>query len=361
MAGARSPCSPSRQRPRRVAGPAPVLVYRPQAWSGRSSCSSECPTRTSHRPVARASGCCWTCGPGRLVSCASGSFSSGGKICLRGTVASGTGWSTATWTWPTASGASSRLGGTPPIRSWPASRTLAAPSSRWPPTWDAVDYVKIGGARNSTCGGRQAEPRARGDLAGLRPRPPVAVSGTTRCSARRHPWPTRRGSTSCRLLRERHAGSVYHSGSSSQDVARTPMAGRSMLDCQREVARTIGGIIFAACDGNLVLARPMRTAQHRRHLPDAGRRRRPVVGDIVGTTAWTRRHPWCRRPAGGNRRVARLPPSGRRRAGPDLDRGLSACPGLAAARALIPDAVSLCPRVDQPRPGQHVHESVGPA
>ena len=163
---------------------------------------------------------------------------------------------------------------------------------------DAVDYVTIGGARNSTAADGKQNRVLEGISPGSRPRLPVAVSGTTRCSARRHPWPTRRGSTSCAAYLRAASQAASTTAAAAPRTSPAPRwPGAACLDCQREVARTIGGIIFAARDGNLVLARSdaywRSTVGTYLMLATTTTCR---SGTSSGTTARTRRHPWCRRP-----------------------------------------------------------------
>ena len=343
-----SPCSPSRQRPRRVAGPAPCWSTGRRPRSGRSSCSSECPTRTSHRPVARNERVLLDLWAGSTGLLRVGIGQLGGKICLRGTVASGTGWVYSDL--DLADGQWRKL----TLWRYAANQVVASLQDSGGAVFtmaadmDAVDYVMIGGARNSTAADGKQNRVLRGDLAGFaapdRRWRCLALPGARRADTRgRHGAGQRAG----RLPESGIAGSVYYSGSSSQDVARTPMAGRSMLDCQREVARTIGGIIFAARDGNLVLARSdaywRSTVGTYLMLATTTTCR---SGTSSGTTAWTRRHPWCRRP--GRAAPLRWPepppsrpaPSGTCRSRPRPSR----MPRPSRRRALIPDAVSLCPR-----------------
>ena len=159
------------------------------------------------------------------------------------------------------------------------------------------------------------------------------------------------------------AGSVYYSGSSSQDVARTPMAGRSMLDCQREVARTIGGIIFAARDGNLVLARS--DAYWRSTVGTylmLGDDDDLSVGDIVWDDGVDQAPSMVSASWPGGTAVAEAATV---EAGAERDLQIrprpSRMPRPSRRRVPDPGRRVVVSAADQPRPGQHVHESVGPA
>ena len=131
-----SPCSPSRQRPRRVAGPAPCWSTGRRPRSGRSSLFFRVPDAyfaPAGGPYERVLLDLWAGSTGLLR--VGGSVSSAGKICLRGTVASGTGWVYSDL--DLADGQWRKL----TLWRYAANQVVAslqdsaAPSSRWPPTW----------------------------------------------------------------------------------------------------------------------------------------------------------------------------------------------------------------------------------
>ena len=325
----------------------PVLVYRPQASVRQVELFFRVPDAyfaPAGGPYERVLLDLWAGSTGLLRV---GIGQLGGKICLRGTVASGTGWVYSDL--DLADGQWRKL----TLWRYAANQVVASLQDSGGAVFtmaadmDAVDYVMIGGARNSTAADGKQNRVLEGDLAGFAAQ--TAGGGVWHYQVLGAPTPvadTARVNELAAYSESGIAGSVYYSGSSSQDVARTPMAGRSMLDCQR--GGTHHRRDHLRGPRRQPGARPVRCvlAQHRRHLPDAGRRRRPVgrghrlgrrrgPGAIHGVGVLAGRH------RGGRGR--------HRRAGAERDLQISTAAvshaqALAAARALIPDAVSLCPR-----------------
>lgn len=215
----------------------------------------------------------------------------------------------------------------------------------------AITAAYIGGARTSTIAGRQSR-AIEGDIAG--------ILGTT-VTAGRVPISTVLGAPppvddvlrTYELLQYMPGSDgmvAYYSGSptSVQQVARTPIEGRSLLDCQREVARTIGGIYYGSRTGTGVLARS--DAEWRTGAPKItltlGEDDDLAVGEIV----------WDDGVDSAPTRVTATWPGGQAIAtdpnalpGSDRDLQIStaatwAGQAAAAAVALIPEQVILCPR-----------------
>lgn len=326
----------------------PVLVYRPQASVRQVELFFRVPDAyfaPAGGPYERVLLDLWAGSTGLLRV---GIGQLGGKICLRGTVASGTGWVYSDL--DLADGQWRKL----TLWRYAANQVVASLQDSGGAVFtmaadmDAVDYVMIGGARNSTAADGKQNRVLEGDLAGFAAQ--TAGGGVWHYQVLGAPTPvadTARVNELAAYSESGIAGSVYYSGSSSQDVARTPMAGRSMLDCQREVARTIGGIIFAARDGNLVLARS--DAYWRSTVGTylmLGDDDDLSVGDIVWDDGVDQAPSMVSASWPGGTAVAEAATV---EAGAERDLQISTAAvshaqALAAARALIPDAVSLCPR-----------------
>lgn len=213
---------------------------------------------------------------------------------------------------------------------------------------DSVDVVVIGGARNGTVAGKQNRVW-EGDIAGICAQTAVAGVHHSQCLGAPPPLPDASRIAELRAyLTSGLGGTVFYAGSAAQDVARTPMAGRTMLDCMREVARTIGGIVHVAHDGELVVGRS--DAWWRVGSPHVtlvlGEDDDLAVGDIVWddgvdqaptqvVASW---------PGGQATAVAAAYEDGAERDLQISTAAVSQAQAYAAAAALIPDAVALCPR-----------------
>ncbi len=140
---------------------------------------------------------------------------------------------------------------------------------------------------------------------------------------------------------------IYYSGTLDQRVARTPIDGRSLLDCIREVARTVGAVLNARGEGQIAFTRADSTWRTTvvAYLT-LGDDDDLAVGDISWddgvdqaptrvTASW---------PGGQAVAEAAVVQPGSERDMEISTAATSDAQALAAARALIPDQVMLCPR-----------------